>query len=182
MKLFGLVLAGGKSTRMGFDKNTMDFHGEPQVQWLYELLQKFCDDAFVSGNSETIPGDFKFIRDRYETGGPMNGILSALHNHGSVAWLVLPIDMPNLDETAVSFMLQNRETEKQATCFLNEDRKTIEPLPVIIEPSAYTLMFDWFNKKNSSLNDFLKNGDVKKVIVKEIRWLKNVNTPDQLLP
>lgn len=140
-----------------------------------------CDDAFVSGNPEAIAGDFKFIHDQYETGGPMNGILSALQKHESAAWLAVPIDMPHLDEGVISYLLQNRDVAKQATCFVNEDGKTIEPLPVTVEPSAYALMLDWFDKKNSSLNDFLKNTDVKKVHVPDIRWLKNVNTADQLL-
>jgi len=40
--LQGLVLAGGRSSRMGRDKAALDFHGEPQVHWAYRLLGPHC--------------------------------------------------------------------------------------------------------------------------------------------
>ena len=46
--LFGLVLAGGASTRMKRDKAALAYHGKPQVQWAYDLLSEFCAATFVS--------------------------------------------------------------------------------------------------------------------------------------
>src|SRR5680860_1119484 len=47
-KIFGLVLAGGKSTRMGKDKGMIPYHGMPQREFLYHLLSRVCTETFVS--------------------------------------------------------------------------------------------------------------------------------------
>ena len=46
--LNGLVLAGGKSTRMGKDKGQISYHGIPQSTYLYNLLKDICDNTFLS--------------------------------------------------------------------------------------------------------------------------------------
>ena len=50
--LHGLVVCGGQSTRMGMDKSQLQYHGVPQREWLYELLQPLCEDVYISCNAE----------------------------------------------------------------------------------------------------------------------------------
>lgn len=47
-KIYGLVLAGGKSNRMGKDKSRLHYHGQPHALFLYKLLSKFCEKTFLS--------------------------------------------------------------------------------------------------------------------------------------
>ncbi|NNE77041.1 MAG: NTP transferase domain-containing protein, partial [Pricia sp.] len=47
-KIYGLVLAGGKSSRMGKDKGLIPYHGMPQREYLYHLLGRVCDKTFLS--------------------------------------------------------------------------------------------------------------------------------------
>lgn len=178
-KPYGLILAGGKSSRMGTNKALLNYHGEPQVQWLNKILQTFCADVFVSGDKGKIPGDFKFIPDHYETGGPMNGILSAIRLQPFVAWLVVAVDMPHVDQHAISYLLEKRNEARIATCFVHPKSNMIEPLPVILELKAYPLLHLFFGKKNTSLNNFLGSSDTNFVQSIDPKWLDNINSPDE---
>ena len=51
-KLYGLVLAGGLSTRMKTDKGLIAYHGVPQRTYLYKLLKEVCDEAYISIRKE----------------------------------------------------------------------------------------------------------------------------------
>ena len=48
----GLVLAGGESTRIGMDKAIIDYHGQPKHIHVYKLLEKCCDQVFVSSKEK----------------------------------------------------------------------------------------------------------------------------------
>ena len=46
--LYGLVLAGGRSSRMQRDKATLAYHGRTQLEWAMDLIAPFVERAFVS--------------------------------------------------------------------------------------------------------------------------------------
>ena len=69
-KLFGLILSGGRSTRMGNDKGLISYHGLPQREYLYQLAANFCEDTFLSIRAEQekeIGAEFNFIIDISKT-------------------------------------------------------------------------------------------------------------------
>jgi len=79
-KLYGLVLSGGKSTRMGMDKGMIPYHGIPQRDYLYDLLSSVCEKTFVSlrrDQQSDLPTSTECIVDLDEYRGPYNGLLSA---------------------------------------------------------------------------------------------------------
>jgi molybdopterin-guanine dinucleotide biosynthesis protein A len=76
MALNGLILAGGKSTRMGQDKGMIDYHGKPQREYLVDLLKPYCLEVFIS-SKENIKQNT--IADHFDLDSPLNGILSAFH-------------------------------------------------------------------------------------------------------
>ncbi|RYY06625.1 MAG: molybdenum cofactor guanylyltransferase, partial [Sphingobacteriaceae bacterium] len=67
--LKGLVLAGGRSSRMGESKAEMNWHGKQQQYHLADLLSFYCEDVFISCREEQLkniqPG-YKTIADQYE--------------------------------------------------------------------------------------------------------------------
>ena len=77
-KIYGLVLSGGKSTRMGRDKGLIAYHGIPQRDHLYQLLENSCDKTFMSIRKEQeaeISSEFNTIVDEDVFKGPFKTCL-----------------------------------------------------------------------------------------------------------
>src|SRR6188768_1210160 len=105
----GLILLGGKSSRMGFDKGCIDYHGKPQREYLFDLLLKFCPKVFTSCKAPgDIPPHLNPIADSFEIDSPLNGILSAFKSNHEVSWLTVAVDMPSIDERSIQFLMSHR--------------------------------------------------------------------------
>ena len=80
--VYGLILAGGKSVRMGTDKGLLDYKGKPQREYLFDLLSKLCEHVFTSCRKEqNVPSSLNPITDKFDYTGPINGILSGLQTN-----------------------------------------------------------------------------------------------------
>lgn len=177
--LFGLVLAGGQSKRMGKDKSLLEFHGMPQKDYTYRLLSQFCEEVFTSIRADASPSEFKSpIPDKFSFGGPMNGILSALEHQNDVGWVTLPVDMPLVNDSTLRFLIKNRQPTKIATCFRHVDSGDLEPLLTIWEPLSRKSLLEFCHNGKNSPYDFLKSSDVHFVNFNDGNLLTSINTPD----
>lgn len=138
--LYGLVLVGGKSTRMKTDKAVLRYGGKPQFERAYELISDHCEGVFLSTNPEqaSVPefAAFPQIIDTSAVSGPMAGILSALQANPHAAWLVVACDLPFLDGATVAHLVQNRNRRQIATAYRSLRDGLPEPLCAIYEPHS----------------------------------------------
>ncbi len=178
--LFGLILAGGKSSRMGFDKGSIDYHGKPQREYLFDLLGKYCNQVFTScKNSNDIPKTLNPLPDQFQINSPLNGILSAFQFNKNVAWLTIPVDMPMIDAAVIEFLLAHRNESKKATCFFDSDGTNPEPLFTLWEPSASDDLIKFHESGKISARDFLKQSDIHILSVPNSRYLTNINSEEE---
>ncbi len=181
--VWGLVLAGGHSRRMGCDKCAISVHGVPQARHEYTLLADVVGKAFVSvrpdQRSVAALEGLPRIDDCYESAGPIGGVLSAMEAYPDAAWLVLACDLPFADARAVRTLLLNRDPSRQGTAFMASDG-FFEPLFAIYEPSLYPQLRERFAAGRSSLREALADADVRLLCPPEDRMLFNVNTPEDL--
>jgi molybdopterin-guanine dinucleotide biosynthesis protein A len=179
-KLYGLVLSGGKSTRMGEDKGLITYHNLPQREHLYHLLNEVCDKTFLSirQNQESeIANSFKTIIDNNEFRGPYNGLLSAHKAHPEAAWLVLACDLPLMDKKALQELIAARNSDKIASAFADLDNPLPEPLCAIWEPEALQQSVAYLEAGNGSCpRKFLINAEVNLVFPKHKEVLLNANS------
>jgi len=139
--LYGLVLAGGQSRRMGQDKALLRYGQRTQLEVAYDLLASRCELVFVSvrpeqwqhqpAEIETLPQ----LPDRFLGFGPLGGILTAMSEEPQAAWLVLACDLPCLNAATLSVLAQNRRPTRPATAFISSSDGLPEPLCAIYEPS-----------------------------------------------
>lgn len=179
-KLYGLVLSGGKSTRMGTDKGLIPYHGVPQREYLYDLLSQVCEETFISLREEQeveLPSRMRAIVDLNEYRGPYNGLLSAHKKYPDAAWLVLACDLPLIDLEALKELISKRDTTKQATAFALKENPLPEPLCAIWEPHAFAASVKYLNSGNGTCpRKYLINHDTKLVFPKNENVLLNANS------
>jgi molybdopterin-guanine dinucleotide biosynthesis protein A len=178
-ELYGLVLAGGKSARMGKDKSLIHYHGKPQREFLFDLLSEFCSKVFTSCRSEQhVPGYLNPLIDSCEVGGPLNGILSAFSFASNKAWIAVAVDMPNVKSESIRLLVDGRDPKKAATCFVNPADELPEPLITLWEPRAFPLILELVKTGDNSPRSFLIRHPVKKIKAEGHLFL-NINYPDQ---
>ncbi|MGB0334579.1 MAG: molybdenum cofactor guanylyltransferase [Opitutales bacterium] len=133
-EIYGLVLAGGKSTRMGRDKALLSYDGEQtQLEKTSALLQSVCSRVLVSqrrSQAFPLPAGTEVIHDCMDqVKGPLCGILSAMHAHPEVHWLVLACDLPRIEVTTLKKLCDAfRGSAPSLTAYRSSHNGLPEPL------------------------------------------------------
>lgn len=173
----GLILAGGRSSRMGSDKALIAYHGKPQYQYLFDLLTPFCEYVHISGKALTdFPSQYNPVADQFDFESPLNGILSAMTDYPDSIWLTIAVDMPMVDGTLIKFLVDHRNPQKMATCFLDSTGKVPEPLFTIWEKKSYESLIAFNKAGGISPRIFLMNNPVQFLNVPHEKYLININT------
>jgi molybdopterin-guanine dinucleotide biosynthesis protein A len=181
--LYGLVLAGGRSTRMQRDKATLAYHGRTQLEWAMELIAPFVERAFVSvrpdQTQDPVRAKFAQIVDAQENLGPIAGIMSAQAAHPDVAWLVLACDLPFLDAATLKHLVWAREADKPATAYRSSHDGLPEPLCAIYEPASREGILAYIATGKNCPRKFLIRSEAHLIEEPNPRALDNVNTPEE---
>ncbi len=179
--LYGLILAGGKSVRMGRDKGLIDYHGKPQREYLQDLLSKYCKKVFLSCRKEQLPEleNFNTIQDTFDDLGAFGGILSAFRKHPNAAWFVVACDLPLLDEHTIDELVKHQNHSKIATAFHNKATNFPEPLITIWQPQSYPVLLQFLAQGYACPRKVLINSEIETVQPTNPDSLKNVNKPEE---
>lgn len=195
-----LILAGGKSVRMGSPKHLLELpDGTPLYKHHIDLLRQACPDSaaiYISLAKDSVLDDFlrdaaanvsigppvKVIHDFQdisapESGGPAQGLLSAFRLDPTATWLVVAVDYPLL---TIDALRQLREAyQPPVTCFRNAEG-FCEPLVGIWSPEAVGLLAESADKGPSlpgpsSIVRRLKGKQIE-LLEGSSTQLRNVNT------
>ncbi|RUA12718.1 MAG: molybdenum cofactor guanylyltransferase, partial [Flavobacteriia bacterium] len=174
----GLVLAGGKSVRMGSDKGLLDYHGNSQRDFAIEMMEKMGLKTFLSVRKEQHIERENVIEDVFLGLGPFGAICSAFQKDPNSAWLVLATDLPFIDQESLKLLLEKRNPSKIATAFKGKNKQFPEPLITIWEPKAYQRMLNFLAQGISCPRKVLINSEVEIVEIDD-DLITNVNTPEE---
>ena len=181
--IHGLILTGGKSSRMGRDKALLTYHQEPQFLHLNGLLKSLNIRPFISCRPEQASffedHGLEVITDRIYDIGPSGGILSAMMQHPDHAWLVLACDVPGIDAETINELIQQRSQESIATAFAGALQGFPEPLIAIWEPKSMLPMLQSIGLGYSCPRKVLIQFGAKTIRAKHPEKLDNINTPDE---
>jgi molybdopterin-guanine dinucleotide biosynthesis protein A len=181
--LYGLVLTGGRSTRMGQDKAALRVSGRTQLEHALALLAPHVARAFVSvradQRADPLRAGFEQIEDSREGLGPIAGILAAQERYPHSAWLVLACDLPLLDAATLEFLLRARAPERLATAYRSSHDRLPEPLCAVYEPASHAALAAYVAGGRNCPRKFLMGADVHLLDEPNPRALDNTNTPEE---
>jgi molybdenum cofactor guanylyltransferase len=183
MPVYGLVLAGGSSTRMQRDKASLQYRGKAQLDRAFELAARHCTEVFVSVRAAQVADPARaahpLLVDSVPGEGPIVGIRSGLAAFPHVAWLVIACDLPFLPDAALDLLLLERDPDSLATAFLSAHDNLPEPLCAVWEPAAAAALAEYQFAGGQCPRKFLMRNRAKLLEPLDARALDNVNTPQE---
>lgn len=150
--LHGLVLAGGRSSRMGTDKAALVHpDGRSMARRAHDLLLEVgCEQVMLSlRHDQPIPAGFDdlsnvaLVRDPEEgSSGPLVGIVAAMSLRPDTDWLVLACDLPALDLKTLRHLVDSKQQDEMFLSYRSEFDGLPEPLCALYAPAALPLLRD----------------------------------------
>jgi molybdopterin-guanine dinucleotide biosynthesis protein A len=179
-QLTGIILAGGKSSRMGTDKAFIRFKGKMLIEYPITLLKPICNEILISANSEEYRCfGFDVVYDEFPGYGPVGGIFSSL-SHSSNEWnFVTGCDTPNLSNQIITRLLAESEGYD---CVVPEYGGKLEPLAALYNKKCMPKFAEGINEGQLSLRKVLHQLNCHYVDVADLTesnpvLFSNFNTP-----
>lgn len=183
MRIGCIILAGGKSSRMGEDKALLKYDGQYFIEKIAEELQFFDEKIIARGNNRTLEGmkesGWNIVPDVYPDHGPMGGLHAALKKCESEAMFVVTCDMPMI----------TRELADKICCEIKDydaviavtDEGKYHPLCGIYKKELYNSMTEYLEQDNNRVMEVLKKCRLKYFYLnaEESKQLMNVNTREE---
>lgn len=179
--LHGLVLAGGRSTRMGRDKARLRYGARTQLQTAFDLLSPLVLECRVSVRAdqrgEPLRAGFPQLVDALDDIGPAAGLLAAHAYTPQAAWLALACDLPLLEASALQTLIGARAPGVAALAFRSAHDGLPEPLCAVWEPAALQRLQAQVSGGRHGLRSVLHGADVRLLPLPCAHVLDNANTP-----
>lgn len=181
--MYGLVLAGGASSRMRRDKASLLYGGKSQLDRAVGLLARHVNPVFVSvraaQSDEPERARYPLIVDSNSATGPLAGIRSALAARPGVAWLVVACDLPFLTDEVLARLMTARDPCARATAYASAHGGLPEPLCAIWEPQSAADIDAFLDSGRDCPRKFLIKHAVRLLELDDGQALDNVNTPEE---
>jgi molybdopterin-guanine dinucleotide biosynthesis protein A len=179
---WGVILAGGKSERMGADKALLELGGRSLIERSADAMARvFGDRLLIAADREdrfrgkVVP---RVVADRVAGAGPMAGLLTALEEVAGAPVFAVACDMPNLDSALIERQIQAwRKCRPEAMVPVVGGRP--QPLHAIYAPSCAVLARQLLNAGKRRMLDLV-------AVAQTVFWqlppdmmgaFENVNTP-----
>ncbi|MEK7718467.1 MAG: molybdenum cofactor guanylyltransferase [Bacteroidota bacterium] len=182
-EITGILLAGGKSSRMGKEKGLVEFRGKPLIQYGIDLLSSFTDRIIISsGNLDYIPFGYEIIPDEDSGQGPAAGLAAALKSSATPWNLVLACDLPFLEREFIEELL-NSSPNYQAVVPMHNGK--MEPLAALYHKNLGKIFGEAVANGNLTLRHILRSCHVNyfeagPITGKYPNLFTNLNSMDQI--
>lgn len=184
----GIVLAGGKSSRMGSDKALLPINGVPMLRLVCDRALSVCDRIYVvtpwpERYQQLLPKECQFIVEVQPLGketAPILGFAQGLAQVTTDWVLLLACDLPQLQVEVVQTWVKQLDN-CEATALLPRHAKGWEPLCGFYHRDCLTALTEFINTGGRSFQNWLKQQLVQEATLPNVQMLFNCNTPDDVV-
>jgi len=178
-KCTGFILAGGKSSRMGFDKAFIKYNGKTFIEFSIEKMKNICQNVLInSNNPEIAQFNLPIIRDIYPNVGPLAGIHACLKLSTTQKNIFMACDTPFIDENIYKKILEISDS-CDAVVLRHPDGK-IEPLIAYYSKNNIAIIESQIEKGQNKIQDLLKIINTRFVDIDNNFSTSNFNTTEDL--
>ncbi len=182
----GVILAGGKSRRMGSDKAFLEVGEAAMIQHVASELRKVFNEVLLAGGTQA-KGELlglQVLPDRIPGRGPLSGIHAALYGASNSKCLVTACDMPFVSAALASFMIGQADGYDAA---VPSHGIYVQPLFAVYDRNCIEAIEQTLGASKPKVADFYPRVRVNYVSEKYLRAIANidiaffnVNTPADL--
>lgn len=178
MKASGVILAGGRSSRMKFNKAFAEIGGQPAIKIIMDKFIRLFDETIIISNEPELYAQLgaRVFLDVYPRMGPVSGIHSALYHARHERVFVLGCDMPFINMDLVEYMLNRLDdydsVVPEIDCYLQPlaavySRKCLPILQTCLETNRVKLVriFEELNALVLTREELEKFGIVEEIFL-----------------
>jgi len=178
-KTCGILLAGGRSLRMGTDKSLLKIGETTLAERIVTTIAPLCDEVIIStreGQKTPLTG-YRVVTDLSPDKGPLMGIYSALEASVCDVNIVVSCDIPTLYQSFICTMLSF--TNEYDIVIPSFAPGTVEPLLGIYRKKCAVSIRALLDQNILRVSELFKQCSTKVVTVDSAHWYANVNTPQE---
>ena len=179
MSLTAIILAGGKSSRMGQDKAFIPWKGKRFIEHSIAAAEKVAPRVILSGDKQRLlEFGLEVIEDAEEGKGPVYGLASCFSQVETENALVLSCDVPQVSASDLEYFIQNHEPKVDVTCYAYDGKAM--PLIGVYSSSSFEAFIKAVKREEHKLFTVLSELNVNTIDYKGVDGLMNINTPQDL--
>ena len=175
----GIILAGGKSSRMGKNKAHLLSDDKSFILKSILLLKTLGIDVMVIGEPDEYPNlNVPVYPDLIKEKGPAGGIYTGLYQSKQKRNLIISCDMPQLESSLLKELMNNYKEEDALICI---SKNKLHPLVGIYHQNSLYQFRKSIEQDNLKLSKIIERLNFKthEVLQEEMHQLLNINTMDE---
>ena len=173
-----IILAGGKSSRMGVDKSLLAVNGQPMIAHIVKQLEHHFDEVIIGAND---PGKYAFLKravvpDVEKNRGPLMGIYSCLLASNNEVNFITACDIPEMNLRLIQNMI-NLTRDADIVMPIKKGQRH-EPLYAVYRKSIAGKAEFVLNNNGKRIIELLDHVRVKLIEFNDTGWYQNLNIKD----
>ena len=176
MSLSAVILAGGKSSRMGEDKALLPYKEfSTLVEYQYIKLKDIFNNVYISSKNNKFPFKSNIITDEFSSYSPLGAIISSLEYIKDDIF-ILSVDMPLIDKEIINKLVINYKEHKNSyDIFIAKSYNGLEPTVAIYTQKSLKLAYLQYRMNDYKLLNLIKKSKYKAIYFKEDKKFININ-------